>query len=307
MMMKKYILILFILGFVLNSTFAQDDATPVYSFQSGTMVDAQTTCIPDARTLEFVIQHKFGSLENGKSDLWGIYAPGASIRLSLNYVPIKNFQVGAGVTKKSVFQYTDLNAKWTALRQNTGNMPISLTLYGNVGIDVRNESVFGTGQVVDTKGETLPTSVGFTERLSYFSEAMVSRKFGDWLALQAGASFTHYNMVAWDYNHDVVGIHAAARIKFSPQGSIILTYDKPLKISGISEQYDWDKDEWAWGTHAKENLTIGVEFFTFTHAFQIYVGTADGILPQDIMMYNQNDWTSKGLALGFTITRLWMF
>jgi len=293
-------LILFILGFVLNSAFAQDDATPVYPFQSGTMVDAQTTFIPDARTLEFVIQHKFGSLENGKSDLWGIYAPGASIRLSLNYVPIKNFQVGAGVTKKSVFQYTDLNAKWTALSQNTGNMPVSLTLFGNVGIDVRNESVFGTGKVVDTKGETLPTSIALTERLSYFSEAMISRKFGDWLALQVGASFTHYNMAGWDYNHDIIGIHALGRIKFSPQGSIIFTYDKPLKIEGITEQHNWD-------THAKENLTIGVEFFTFTHAFQIYVGTADGILPQDIMMYNQNDWTNKGLALGFTITRLWMF
>jgi len=118
--------------------------------------------------------------------------------------------------------------------------------------------------------------------------------------LQAGASFTHYNMAGWDYNHDVVGIHFSGRLKFSPQGSIIFNYDKPLNIDGISEQTEWN-------TQAKENVSIGVEFFTFTHAFQIYLGTADGILPQDVMMYNQKDWTNKGLALGFTITRLWMF
>ncbi len=304
-MMKKYILILFILGFALHSSFAQDEASPVFAFQDGILIDAQTTHMQDARTLEFVIQHKFGSLENGKSDLWGIYAPGANVRLGLNYVLMKNLQIGAGITKKNM--YTDFNAKYLVFQQKTSGMPVSVALFGNVAIDGRNAETIGTGKVVDTKGETLPTSIAFNERLSYFSEVMVSRKFGDWLSLQAGASFTHYNMAAWDYNHDVVGIHAAGRIKFSPQGSIIVTYDKPLKISGISEQYDWDKNDWAWGTHAKENLSIGVEFFTYTHAFQIYLGTADGILPQDMMMYNQKDWKDKGLALGFTITRLWMF
>ena len=298
-MMKKYILILFILGVALTNTFAQEEeAQPVYAFNSGILIDAQTSYIPDARTLEFIIQHKFGSLENGKSDLWGIYAPGSNVRLALNYVPLKNFQFGAGITKKNM--YTDFNAKWKVLQQKTTGMPVSVTLFGDVAIDGRDAETLGTGKVVDTKGEALPTSIGFSERLSYFSELLVSRKFGDWLSLQAGASFTHYNMAEWDYNHDVVGIHVNGKIKFSPQGSIIFNYDKPLKIEDITEQHTWD-------THAKENLSFGVEFFTFTHAFQIYVGTAQGILPQDMMMYNQKDWTDKGLAFGFTITRIWMF
>ena len=299
-MMKKIILILLILGIALTNTFAQEEegSQPVYAFNSGILIDAQTSYIPDAKTLEFIIQHKFGSLENGKSDLWGIYAPGSNIRLGLNYVLVKNLQIGAGITKKNM--YTDLSAKWTALQQTTKNMPISLTLYGNVAIDGRDAETLGTGKVVDTKGETLPTSIGFNERLAYFSELIVSRKFCDYFSLQAGVSFTHYNMVAWDYDHDVVGIHVNGKIKFSPQGSLIFNYDQPLKIDKVSELTNWD-------THAKENVSIGVEFFTFTHAFQIYVGTADGIIPQDMMMNNNKDWTDKGLAFGFTITRLWMF
>ncbi|HPF51230.1 MAG TPA: DUF5777 family beta-barrel protein [Draconibacterium sp.] len=298
--MKKIILILLILGISTPALFAQEEDVKVSPFESGTMIDAQTTYIPDAKTLEFVIQHNFGSVDNGKSDLWGIYAPAQDIRLSLNYVAAKNFQIGAGISRTNM--YSDFNAKWTVLQQSTKKMPVSVSLFGSLAIDGRNaSSIAETGKIVDTKGETLPSSIGFGDRFSYFSELMVSRKFCEEFSLQAGVSFTHYNTVGWDYNHDVVGLHVNGKIKFSPQGSFIFTYDKPLKFDGMNEQTNWD-------SAARENVAVGVQFFTFTHAFQIYLTSANAILPQHVMMYNQNDWTkSKGIALGFTITRLWMF
>ncbi|WP_346864370.1 DUF5777 family beta-barrel protein [uncultured Draconibacterium sp.] len=302
--MKKYIILLVVFAFA-TQLFAQEETekvkdTPVSNpFESGILIDAQTTVIPDAKTLEFLIQHKFGTMDNGRSDLWGLYAPGANVRLALNYTPVKNFQIGIGQTKKNM--YTDLNAKWTIIHQTEKNkVPVSVALYGVVAVDGRNVDQFGTGKVVDTQGEALPTYIDLNDRLSYFSQIIIGRKFCDWFSLQAGASFTHYNMVTMDSNHDVVGIHVNGRVKFSPQGSFIFNYDHPLEIESITEQSPWD-------TKAKPNLAFGVEIFTFTHAFQIYVGTADGIIPQDAMMNNQNDWKNKGLALGFTITRLWMF
>lgn len=301
--MKKYILSVIVLAIACSISFAQDEETssePVYgTFESGILIDQQTGVIPDARTLEFIIQHKFGTMDNGISDLWGIYSPGANVRLALNYVPLNNFQIGAGITKKNM--YTDLNAKWTVFEQTTDNsIPVNVTLYGVTAIDGRDAATLGTGKVVDTKGQALPQSISFSDRLSYFSQLLVGRKFSDWLSLQAGASFTHYNMVGWEYDHDIVGAHLGGRIKFSPQSSIIFNYDQPIKIKDISEQTDWD-------TFAKANFSVGLEIATFTHAFQIYAGSADGILPQDMMMYNQNDWSNGGPAIGFTITRLWMF
>ncbi|HKL32756.1 MAG TPA: DUF5777 family beta-barrel protein [Tangfeifania sp.] len=301
--MKKYIILLILSGFIITSSFAQEEepsSDPVYApFESGILIDQQTGVIYDARTLEFIIQHKFGSVENGRSDLWGIYAPGSNVRLALNYVPLNNFQIGAGITKKNM--YTDFNAKWTVFEQTEDNsVPVAVTLYGVAAIDGRPESAFGTGKVVDTKGETMPQSIDFSDRLSYFSQVLIGRKFTNWLSLQAGASFTHYNMVGWDYDHDVIGAHFGGRVKFSPQSSIIFNYDLPLKIESISEQTNWD-------TFAKPNLSLGLEIATYTHAFQIYLGSADGILPQDMMVYNQNDWSNGGPAFGFTITRLWMF
>ncbi len=300
--MKKYILFLIVLGISFSTAFAQDaEATdePVYlPFESGILINQHTSVIPDVKTLEFIIQHKFGSIENGHSDLWGLYSS-ANVRLALNYVPVKNLQVGIGQTRKNM--YTDVNAKWTVFEQTQSNsIPVAVTLFGSAAVDGRNESAFGTARVVDTKGETMPVDVAFGDRLTYFSQLIVGRKFTDWLSLQAAASFTHYNMVGWDYDHDVVGAHFNGRIKFSPQSSFIFNYDLPLKIKNISEQTNWDN-------FAEPNLAFGVDISTYTHSFQIYIGNAGGILPQDIMMYNQSKFDKQGIALGFTITRLWMY
>jgi hypothetical protein len=300
--MKKYILFLIVSVFVFN-TFAQDSEEkdqPVSStFESGYLIDNQTIFIPDAKTLEFVIQHKFGTMDQGFSDLFGIYAPGSNIRLGLNYVPVDNLQIGIGVTKKNM--YTDFNAKWSILKQTKKNtVPVSVALFGSFAIDGRNASAFGSGKIVESKFPSLPLYISLSDRFSYFSQLIIGRKFTDWLSLQVAASYTHYNMVEWDNSHRNIGVHVNGRIKVSPQGAIVFNYDHPLKINEYNQQLNWD-------THSKPNLAFGFEIATFTHAFQIYVGTADGILPQDAMMYNRNDWKNKGLAIGFNITRLWMF
>ncbi|MBW8323158.1 MAG: hypothetical protein K0M50_00200 [Prolixibacteraceae bacterium] len=306
--MKKYNLLLFLFSLISIVSFAQEEATdtvdvkekdyPVSAvFESGYLIDAQTTVIPEVKTLEFVIQHKFGTIEKGSADLWGIYGS-SNIRLGLNFVPIKNLQIGAGITKRQMT--TDLNAKWTVLQQTRKNtIPVSVTLYGNMGIDGRNISVFESGEVREAYSGPVG-SFKFPDRLNYFSQLIVSRKFNEWLSLQAGVSFTHYNAVGTLYDHDKVGVHFNGRIKVSPQGSIIFNYDEPLKIKQISEQISWTN-------HPKTNLSFGYEISTGTHAFQIYMGSTQSLLPQDNIMWNQLDMGDKGFAIGFTMTRLWAF
>ncbi|PKP53489.1 MAG: hypothetical protein CVT92_04125 [Bacteroidetes bacterium HGW-Bacteroidetes-1] len=255
-------------------------------FQSGYLIDNQTTFIPSEGTLEYVIQHKFGNFDNGFSDLFGLYAPGANIRLALNYVVLKNVQVGYGLTRLNM--YSDFNAKWTILEQTRNNtIPVAVALYGNIAIDGRNENVFGK-------------EYGFTNRFSYFSQLIVGRKLNDWLSIQANASFTHFNKTDSLIDHDKISVGFNGRAQFSPQSSILFQYDIPLKIQGIAEHKEFTKP-------AKPNFGIGWEISTSTHAFHIYVSSADGIIPQHNALYNQNDWTKGDLMFGFTITRLWSF
>jgi hypothetical protein len=302
--MKKSILFLLLTGFVFSYTFAQDDTSaatesyPVTAFESNYQVDDQTTVVYDKKTLGFAIQHKFGTIDNGVSDLFGIYGAGRNIRLAMEYVPVKNLQIGVGISK--VYMITDLNAKYSILQQSSDNkVPIGLAVYGVVGMDGRGASQFETGKVVDTKGETLAKSIEFTDKISYFSQVIISRKFTEWLSLQGGASFTHYNMVAWDEDHDLFGVHALGRIKISPQSSLTFNYNQPLKIQSISEQTEVP--------NYKPTVALGWQISTFTHAFQIYVSNAPSMLPMQNMMYNDSYFGKDGIAIGFTITRLWAF
>jgi len=281
-----------------EATGAKEKDYPVSAtFESGYLIDAQTVVIPDKKTLEMVMQHKFGTIENGHSNLWGIYGS-ANIRIGLNYVPCKNVQIGAGITKR--YMTTDANLKWTVLQQTRKNsMPVSVMLYGNVGIDGRAVSAFESGIVREAySGPTF--HYRFNDRLSYFSQLVVARKFTDWLSLQAAVSFTHYNAVGTLYDHDKVGVHASGRIKVSPQGAIIFNYDNPLKIKDISEQREWTN-------HPKPSVAFGYEVSTGTHAFQVFMASTTSLLPQDNIMWNQNEMDKTGFAIGFVITRLWGF
>ena len=292
--MKKYIIGLTALFVCISFANAQDAAPekkkdkPVRSpFESGILIDNQTSVIPTAKTLEMLIQHRFATMENGLSDFWGIYGLGTNIRMGFNYSILDNLMVGVGLTKKNM--YTDLQVKWNVLQQTRNNtIPVAVTIYGNMAIDGRNDKVFG----VDYK---------FTNRFSYFSQVIVGRKFCDWFTFQATGSFTHYNSVDSTMNHDVVGVGFNGRVKFSPQSAFIFQYDIPLKIQSISEQRDFEV--------AKPNFGIGYEVSTSTHAFQVFISTADGILQQDNYMYNTNDVANgfSDLMIGFTITRLWSF
>ena len=67
----------------IGSVRAQDEEeserTPARpAFESAQLLDMQSVVVPSKGTLEFDIQHRFGLVENGISDLYGLYAPSNS-------------------------------------------------------------------------------------------------------------------------------------------------------------------------------------------------------------------------------------
>jgi len=301
--MKKNILSIVLFALISVGSYAQEgsDSTVVKekdypvsaAFESSYLIDAQTTIVPEVKTLQMGIQHKFAPIDEGIKDLWGIYGS-ANIRIALDYVPVKNLQIGAGITKTKMM--TDLNVKYTILQQTRKNtIPISLAVYGNVGIDGRD---FG-GK--DSIQEAFTGPIGpyeFSDRLSYFSQVIVGRKFNEWLSLQAGASYTHYNAVEPEYDHDKIGVHFNGRIKVSPMGSVIFNFDAPLNIEGLSEHTEFTDPP-------KPSLAFGYEVSTGTHAFQFFLSSTQSLLSQESMMWNTNEMNAEGFSFGFVITRLW--
>jgi hypothetical protein len=52
---------------------------------------------------------------------------------------------------------------------------------------------------------------------------------------------------------------------------------------------------------------LGIEVSTSTHAFQVFFAAAQGIVPQEVAFYNENNPYNGVILIGFNITRLWTF
>jgi len=239
--MKKHLILIFAMLFSFGLVTAQDEEAPKKKkdrpvrsmFESSVLIDDQTSIIPVKNTLEMHIQHRFGLLkENGISDLFGIYAPSANTRMGLNYSILDNLMVGYGITRKNM--YSDFQVKWTFLRQTRKNtIPLNLAVYANMAIDGRNNSEFGD-------------DYEFVNRLSYFTQLIIGRKFAEWFSLELNASFIHYNAVKSNdypnppdtinagYDHDAIGIGGHMRFKFSPQSSILSVELLKLRLQPLS-------------------------------------------------------------------------
>ena len=274
---------------------AQGDKPVRNPYESGYLIDNMTNVIQTKGTLEFVIHHRFGTMDNGMSDLFGIYGT-ANTRLGLNYSITDWLQLGFGTTK--TYKIQDFGLKANLLQQSRQEkVPVSVTYYGNWSIDARDEESFGT-------------DYAFGNRCAFFNELLVTRKFADWFTLSVGGSFTHFNQVDSLYDHDRVALHFLGRLKVSPQTSVIFNYDLPLNINSMSEWADHHYDSAERERNdfqSNPNLGFGVEIATSTHAFQIFAGTSTLLVPQYNTMKNFNKSSKGDFFIGFNITRLWSF
>lgn len=305
-------LTLFALLTAQTTTFAQEEATadttiqekpvdkPVRpAFESGLIFDAATTTIYPSKTLEFVLQHRFGVIDtkDNNYDMAGIWGA-ANIRFGVNYSILNNLSVGVGTTKFN--KMTDLQFKYRIMEQTRSNsIPVTVMLYEVIGIDGSKDTKWdNTADSVATK------SYKFSNRLSYFTQLIVSRKFNDELSLQVGGAYTHYNCVDSVYDHDRISLSFAGRYKFSPQMSFIVSGDFPLDITAFKD-YKIVKENTV--IYDKPSLNVGIEVATSSHAFHFYVASPQGILPQECIMWNKNDFFHGGILIGLNITRLWNF
>ena len=274
------------------------------AFESAVLIDNQSDVVNASKTLEWNIQHRFGTVENGSSDLWGTFAA-SNIRLGFTYTPIEKLAVGFGLSKignrTGTNPFIDLDVKYKILTQTRKNeMPFNLTFYGNMGIDTREKSNFDESM----------------HRLSYFGQLILSRRISKKFSIQGTAMMSHFNAVDTLFSNDIFGIGLGARYKVSSQGSILFEWTEPLNSH--------DKNEGVHGDLTRRvgpfrNIAIAYEIATSSHAFQITFGIYRDLVQQynlaynsaytaqDLFNANNNDWWKFQYAIGFNMTRLWGF
>jgi len=299
MKMIKRIAGIILLTVSLQTAFGQDESEestmPTKSlvtstFENSVMANNQTTMVNAKKELGFIIQHRFGVIDN-QYDLYGIYAP-ANIRLGLSFGVLKNLTIGFGATKNKM-QY-DLEWKYKILAESRGGgSPVTLTYYGDAAISGSEK----------TGLKNQDNEFKKANRLTYYHEFIASRKFTNKLSFQVGLNYSHRNIVdSATLTHDRMGTTLLGRYKFSPQSSVFLVYNMNLvsfddKFSPLTNNND----------PLKNDFTIGYEASTGGHQFQLFFGAAEGILNQEVRFNNTNDFFDKQIIVGFNITRQWGF
>lgn len=247
------------------------------AFESPQLMDEQSVVVPSAKTLEFNMQHRFGLVNNGIKDLYGLYAPGANIRFNFSYTPINNLSLGFGYAKYK--QYLDFNVKYAIVKQRKDwSIPVSVTYFGDLAFDNR-ENIYDKT----------------VHRISYYHELIIATRLSDKISLQLTPSFSHFNAIDSLFSHDMIAIGLSGRFKISDQSSLVINY---------TQQLTDHKDP---NFKLKPGFTFGWEIATSGHAFQIFATTFQGIIPQENIAFNQNDFTKGEFLIGFNITRLWNF
>jgi len=305
MTIKKIILSIFFFftGLVLafSQEAASDSAAAIPSqkplekrpFESGIFMDYQTVAVPPAKTLEFVLQHRFGSIQNGIADIYGLWGA-SNIRLGLNFSITKNLIVGLGTTKNYMVQ--DLQLKYTFLHQRKGGFPLTIGYFGDLGLDATPRVNFG----LDYK---------FSDRFSWYHEFMFARRFCKEFSMQLGLAYSHFNKVDTLSTNDVASISLLARLKVSPQSSIVLAFEQPIVVNYDPAFVVRYPNHFLEINNAVpyQNWSLGWEISTSTHTFQIFIAAAPGIVPQYVTAKNPNNFWNGYISFGFNLTRLWTF
>lgn len=267
---------------------AMQPATKDYTyatFKGTRLVDLHTIETLSARSLEFRIAHRFGSLGSGGQNLWGLDGP-ASIQFRLDYALTDRLMVGVGRTSDRKVFDGFIKYKW--LRQTTDNsMPVTMT-------------VLGTANILGERDPGTPSGNAryeyFSNRMSYIAMVMVARKFNQKFSAQASPIFVHHNLVdrLTDKN-DMVAVAGSMRYKFTRSVAVTAEYIAPVT------RYTRDMSQFY------NVLALGFDIETGGHVFQVFVTNGYGINESQVIPYTTNTWSNNEMRLGFNISRTFEF
>ncbi len=260
------------------ATVQEDSIAPVAevelerpAFESTSLIESQTNRVYGKGTIEMIMNHRFG-LVTGTNDMIGIWAP-ANIRIAVNYSITDRITVGFGTTKDNRLQ--DFSLKGALLRQTVnGKMPVSVTYYGNASVSaLPKENFYHT-----------------SDRWSFYNQIIIAKRFSKVFSLQLAPSYSHYNVVDAPMSNDLFAIEFGGRAKVTSDMSILLDVNQPFTSQEIAP---------------KSGFSIGTEFSTVGHSFQIFISNYRGIVNQQSNMFNQNEFFEGDFAIGFNISRTW--
>lgn len=282
MSLKHSLFIIFFILLVNYTLKAQEEANEVNTteyieptFSTTILVIGQSIETATSGDLIFNVQHRFGTVNSGWYDFFGLDQ--ATTRLGFQYGITDWLSIGIGRT--TLEKTYDGSVKVKILRQSAGkrNMPLSISYFGNIGIN--------TLKWTDTERTNY-----FTSRMSYVNQLLIAHKFKKVASLQLMPTFIHYNLVEFtEEDNDVWSIGAGGAFHVSEKISISAEYYYVISKK-TAEKF-------------VNSFSIGMNFNTGGHVFQLYATNSAGIIEQHFIGRTTGKWLNGDIHIGFNISR----
>ncbi len=269
----------------------EDDPEIKDAFRSTIFINAQTTLIPEKQGWQFFIRHRFGAVKVDKSIVKNFLGTDlvANIQFSFAFPLGDKTFIGAGRTKFG--KEYDLHIKRIFLIQTTDNkIPFSVGAYLEASCmsddfpPVPKYAYFGDG--------VTSFSYSFGHRISYNSQILLSRKFGQLLSLELNPVFIYRNLVPVGQDNHTFNITAALGFKTSKNSSILAEYAYRFNNQPENGYYPF---------------SLAMEFGTVGHAFQIVVSSARDLQEQRIYSSETTDYPNGEFLFGFNLKRTFWY
>jgi hypothetical protein len=291
-MVAVKIIFLFFSGFVYLQSYSQDttdllgqvEATDTVIRNSYTSATFKSTRLINGHTVEnlgkgvldFKISHRFGKLNGGAYNLFGL--DNATTRFAFDYGITPLLMVGVG---RSTFEKTyDAFAKIKILRQTEENnhVPVTVSLASVIAVK--------TLRSLDTSRK-----LNFSSRLFYTHQVIIARKFSESTSFQLTPTYSHRNLVRLASEpNNLFALGIGGRQKISRRVSLNAEYYYQLpdyKLSGTTN-----------------SLSLGVDIETGGHVFQLHFTNSQGMSERTFINETRADWDKGDIYFGFNISRV---
>lgn len=245
------------------------------TFKTTRLVSGQSLETNHGGVLNFVIQHRFGPVNSGAHEFFGLDQ--ATIRLGLDMGITDRFTVGLG--RSSFGKIYDGFIKYNILKQKIDGFPLTITGYNSMAIQT------------DPKDPHPEFPDYFSSRLYYVHQLLIGSRVTQDFSYQISPTLTHRNIVPTaGIAHDVFSIGIGARQKLTKRVSINAEYFYTLPGQLASD--------------VKNPFSVGFDIETGGHVFQLHFTNARQMADKGLITETNLDWLDGGIHFGFNISRV---
>lgn len=250
---------------------AKDKSPVTATFKAIRIINGHSIETTRKRHLDFVINHRFGALNSGYRNFWGLDQ--AQIRLGLEYGITRNLMVGVG--RSSFQKVVDGYLKYRLVTQTENNsMPVSVALFASTAVTTLDAPVYNDG----------------INRYAYTYQVLLARKFSESISIQLTPTLIHRNLILEKADDNTLAAFGlGGRFKLNKRVSFNAEYFF-VPQRGINTIY-------------RPMLSLGFDIETGGHVFQLHFTNSLGMIEKSFIAETTGSWGKGDVLYGFNVSR----